>query len=234
MAGGGAAAREGEKVAEGIIAKAAKSVLRDAEGAAGRDAARAAARDGADAAARSGARDAGGATLRSAESDLERASAKSAAKSGAPSGGKDVGAAARRRVPIRNESGLPRTADTAEARRVFDKVHGTEPNWSKVTEGYHGERPLDMARPHGHHIVFKEGPPGPIRDVVNESKEILERNGLDWYTGRDNLIWAPNRGHSLANAEAVRDALRAADGGGRGAVIAALRNAGRTIFGGRP
>ena len=135
MAGEGAAAREGEKVAEGIIAKAAKSVLRDAEGAAGRDAARTAARDGADAAARTGARDAGGATLRSAESDLERASAKSAAKSGARSGGKDVGAAARRRVPIRNESGLPRTPDTAEARRAFDKLNGTEPNWSQGHRG---------------------------------------------------------------------------------------------------
>jgi hypothetical protein len=214
MAGERAALGAGEDVARGMIAKAAASVLRDAEGPVVRDVADAAARDGASAASKS--------------------AAKSAARTSVRDAGKDVGSIARRRVPVRNDSGLARTADTAEARRAFDKLHGSEPDWGAVTERYHGPRPEDMARPHGHHIVFKEGRPGPVRDVLAESKQILERHGVDWYTGRENLIWAPNQGHSLANAEAVRDALRAAEPGGRDALVAALRHAGRTVFGGKP
>jgi len=225
MVGGSEAARAGETAARGIIAKAAKDVLRDAEGPAVRDAAGSAAKDA--------ARDGENTALRDAERTADRAVGKSAQKSAEGSAGKDVAAAGRRRA-IRNESGLPREARTAEARRAYDKANGAEPDWGRVTEGYHGPKPDDMVRPHGHHIVFKEGRPGPVRDVLGESKAILEKHGVDWYTGRENLIWAPNRGHSLANAEAVRDALKAADSGGRDAVIDALRNAGRTIFGGRP
>jgi len=138
------------------------------------------------------------------------------------------------RTPPPDRDGLPTTAATAERRRARDKADGNEPNWKRLTERYWGERPADMERPHGHHIVFKEGPPGPIRDMVDESKAILERHGIDWYTGADNLIWAPNRGHSLANATQVRDMLAAADQHGRQAVIDALRAAGRNVFDGRP
>lgn len=125
-------------------------------------------------------------------------------------------------------------AATAAARRAEHEANGGEPNWRDLTERFHGERPGDMPNPHGHHIVFKKGRPGPMQDALDESKAILERNGIDWYTGPHNLIWAPNRGHSLANAEAVRDLLAEADGKGRQAVIDALRHAGRSIFDGRP
>lgn len=172
--------------------------------------------------------------VKAAERGATRAGERVAANTGADAANAGRRAAARNNPPIRNDSGLPRTPATAEARRAYDKAHGTEPPWGKVTEGYHGPKPDDMVRPHGHHIVYKHGRGATQRRILAESKEILERNGIDWYTGGDNLIWAPNRAHTTANAQAVLDALKAADGQGRQAVIDALRNAGRNIFGGKP
>jgi RHS repeat-associated protein len=88
--------------------------------------------------------------------------------------------------------------------------------------------PAGMENPHGHHIVFQEGQPGRMRTAVMESQEILSRYGID-LNGRENMIIAPNRGHSIEEAERVRDALRRADSvhGTREGVVAALRRQGR-------
>lgn len=139
------------------------------------------------------------------------------------------------RVRFRNESGLTPTAKNAEARRAYDKAHNTQPDWGDLTEQYHGPKPDDMTRPHGHHIVFKEGN-AKAQPYLERSKAVLEKHGIDWYTGSENLIWAPNRGHSAANAKQVAEILEAADeaGGGRDAIVKALRRAGRDIFDGQP
>ena len=95
-----------------------------------------------------------------------------------------------------------------------------------------GNPPCNMVNPHAHHIVFKEGR-GKMKKVLGESKEILERYNIDWLKGIENLMWAPNKGHSLKNAEKVRDALKAADNkckGCRPCMVDALQKAGKDIF----
>lgn len=112
----------------------------------------------------------------------------------------------------------------------------SEPNWGDLTTKYHGPKPPDMERPHGHHIVFKNGNGPRQRELLERAKDILERNGIDWLEGPENLTWAPNvKGqHTLENVETVLDLLEAADPNGPSAVAEALRNAGRGVFGGRP
>lgn len=112
----------------------------------------------------------------------------------------------------------------------------SEPNWGDLTTKFHGPKPRDMERPHGHHIVFKNGNGPRQRALLDRAKEILERNGIDWLEGGENLTWAPNVAgqHTLKNVQAVLELLEAADPNGPSAVAEALRNAGRNIFGGRP
>ncbi len=71
--------------------------------------------------------------------------------------------------------------------------------------------PADMDRPHAHHIVFKNGRGKEMRKVLKESKAILEKHGIDWLKGKENLVWAPNKNHSIKAATTVRDALKKAD-----------------------
>jgi RHS repeat-associated protein len=72
--------------------------------------------------------------------------------------------------------------------------------------------PAGMQNPHAHHGVFKEGRPGPMRDAVLESQDIVRRRaGVDPIWGVDNLGWAPNRGHSTSVAQDILERLRALD-----------------------
>jgi RHS repeat-associated protein len=99
-------------------------------------------------------------------------------------------------------------ARLVETGRKFGPEPGTpEPDWGAVVREFEGEPPADMMRPHGHHTVFKEGRGQSMQGYVNESKDILEHYEIDWYRGRENLGWAPNKNHSTAAAKAVRDAL---------------------------
>ena len=85
-------------------------------------------------------------------------------------------------------------------------------------------------------IVFKKGLGRRQQDALAEAKEILDRNGINWYTGKENLIWAPNVAgqHTIANVREVLSRLKEADGQGSDAVAHALRTAGRELFGGKP
>lgn len=195
------------------------------------------------AAGKAAGRAATGIVGKAASTALRRSSAKVAGRTGSRTAARTGSkSAAKKSLPspsrartqaARNDSGLPVRPSTAEARRAYDKLHRAEPKWGPLTERYHGPAPAGMIKPHGHHIVFKEGNRR-ARAALQESKQILERNGIDWYTGPENLIWAPNRAHTAANAQRVLDALRAADGQGRQAVVDALRGAGRSVFGGQP
>ncbi|WP_236695744.1 hypothetical protein, partial [Pseudomonas syringae group genomosp. 3] len=58
----------------------------------------------------------------------------------------------------------------------------------------------------------------------------LEKHDIDWYKGKENLIWAPNKGHTKPNARKVYEDLERADAGGLGTrseVVSALRKMGQ-------
>lgn len=89
-------------------------------------------------------------------------------------------------------------------------------------------KPLDMENAHAHHIVFKQGSSA-AKPILDKSKAILEAHGIDWLKGKENLIWAPNKGHSLENATRVLEALQDAHQDGKGTkteVVNALRKMG--------
>ncbi|GFZ74946.1 type IV secretion protein Rhs [Pseudomonas amygdali pv. eriobotryae] len=93
-----------------------------------------------------------------------------------------------------------------------------------------GAAPAGMRNPHAHHIVFKEGRGKLMKAYLSKSKAILEKHDIDWYKGKENPIWAPNKGHTTANAKKVYDALENADAGGLGTrsdVVSALRKMGQ-------
>jgi hypothetical protein len=92
-----------------------------------------------------------------------------------------------------------------------------------------------MDRPHGHHIAFQAGSEA-AAPYAAKSREILATFGIDPIQGKENLIWATNASHSAANAREVLSRLTEAanSGGGRDAVVNALRKAGRDVFDGWP
>lgn len=98
------------------------------------------------------------------------------------------------------------------------KIH----NFSTIARG------SKVANNHGHHIVFKAGRAGKQREILAESKAILEDVGINWYADRINLVNAPNAGHSTANASRVLARLQQARGN-RAAVESALRELGEAF-----
>ncbi|AQW31158.1 PAAR domain-containing protein [Ralstonia syzygii subsp. celebesensis] len=112
----------------------------------------------------------------------------------------------------------------AGGRKYGPKPGESEPNWGDLVRKHEGDPPADMVNPHGHHAVFKKGRGTKMREYLDESKDILEHYDVDWYKGRENLGWAPNKNHSTAAAKAVRDALKDAHEkiGTKDAVIEAL------------
>lgn len=129
----------------------------------------------------------------------------------------------------------PKTETAAEHQARVEAGKASEPDWHKLTTSHHGPPPPDMPAAHGHHIVFKKGLGRRQQDALAEAKEILDRNGINWYTGKENLIWAPNVAgqHTIANVREVLSRLKEADGQGSDAVAQALRTAGRELFGGK-
>ena len=90
-----------------------------------------------------------------------------------------------------------------------------------------------MDDPHAHHMVFKGNffhRPA-MRKALLRSRAVMEKHGLNWYSGRENLVWAPNKAgqHTTANAKAVADILEAADVRGKKAVVKALRRIGKEM-----
>jgi hypothetical protein len=91
-----------------------------------------------------------------------------------------------------------------------------------------GPRPAGMINAHEHHVLRVNGSAGAHRELVRDGQDILREYGIDPLHGVENLTWAPNKGHSLANTESLVNDLRAAKLGGlsRDDVVAILRRAG--------
>ena len=71
---------------------------------------------------------------------------------------------------------------------------------------------------HAHHIVQK----GLNNPDSKAAQRILEKWDIDWYMGRENLVWAVSRGfgnHTDAYRKVVRKLLEDADSKGRDVVI---------------
>ena len=87
-------------------------------------------------------------------------------------------------------------------------------------------------------VLFKEGLSGAQKVIVEELKDVLEHYDIDWYLGTsggkgrlDNLIIAPNTGHSIGNLTKVRDVVMEVhhDLGSRSKIQQALRIAGENF-----
>lgn len=78
--------------------------------------------------------------------------------------------------------------------------------------------------------MFKVGRGRVQRQILRESKGILEEVGIDWYKGPQNLVHASNAAgmHTTANASRVLNRLRAARGN-RAAVETALLELGEAF-----
>ncbi len=80
-----------------------------------------------------------------------------------------------------------------------------------------GEPPIDMVKPHAHHILFKTGLGEAQQKLVKEGQEILHKHGIDPIVGAENLVWAPNGvtgQHSFSAIEHVVNQLKAVDAAG--------------------
>ena len=99
--------------------------------------------------------------------------------------------------------------------------------WGEYLKKLIGPPPKWMINPHAHHIVFKKGR-GAMKKYLKKSKSILEKHGIDWLKGKDNLVWAPNKNHSTKAAKYVSEALEKADKlGGKEGVIKELEKLGK-------
>lgn len=133
------------------------------------------------------------------------------------------------------ESMAARAART-EAQELFTSSSGAlRGSWGDRARALFGDPPSWMTNAHGHHIAFQEGGDA-AGAYAAKSREILEQYGIDPIHGKENLIWARNAGHSVANAREVLARLTEAaqSGGGRDAIVEALRKAGRQVFDGWP
>jgi hypothetical protein len=92
-----------------------------------------------------------------------------------------------------------------------------------------GPAPADMKNAHRHHILEVNGREGPHRAMVREGQDILRGYDIDPLHGVENLTWAPNKGHTLTNAESLVNDLRAAKSLGepREVILKILREAGQ-------
>lgn len=91
-----------------------------------------------------------------------------------------------------------------------------------------GSAPAGMKNAHKHHNLEVNGRSGAHRALVREGQDILREYDIDPLHGVENLTWAPNKGHTLANAESLVSRLREARQWGepREVIIEILRQAG--------
>ena len=75
-----------------------------------------------------------------------------------------------------------------------------------------GPPPPGMERPHRHHILSLNGRTGDERALVREGQQILREVGIDPERGIENLVWASNRGHTIAETRNLVEQLREAAG----------------------
>lgn len=79
-----------------------------------------------------------------------------------------------------------------------------------------------MYEPHRHHILDWDGQPGAHRALVREGQDILREVDIDPILGLENLVWAPNKGHTIGATRSLVDDLRAARGS-RSDIVEILR-----------
>jgi hypothetical protein len=96
-----------------------------------------------------------------------------------------------------------------------------------------GPRPAGMINPHRHHILSLNGTAGAERALVREGQDILRGVGIDPVNGVENLVWAPNKGHTFAATETLVNDLRAASAAGasRSRIEQILKMYGQTAAG---
>jgi hypothetical protein len=103
--------------------------------------------------------------------------------------------------------------------------------WGAYLRKLKGEPPTGMTRPHAHHIVFKGDYSNwpEMQKILDKSREILKKHGIDYLEGSENLVWAPNiKGqHTIPNAQKILNELIDADKIGTKAVIDTLNDLGR-------
>ncbi|WP_275368454.1 RHS repeat-associated core domain-containing protein [Xenorhabdus bovienii] len=88
-------------------------------------------------------------------------------------------------------------------------------SWGKYLTKLTGTTPPPgMWRPHAHHIVFQKGPAA-AKEFIKDSQRILREAGIDPKYGVENLVWAPNKNHSVEAAKKVNDVLKEAVSSGR-------------------
>lgn len=64
---------------------------------------------------------------------------------------------------------------------------------------------------HAHHIVYKKGLPGKVREIAEKAQDILRKYDIDPATDPHNLVSAPNKGHSIENIQEVYKGLAKAE-----------------------
>jgi LysM repeat protein len=73
-----------------------------------------------------------------------------------------------------------------------------------------GPAPAGMKNAHRHHVLEVNGRAGEHRTLVREGQDILRSYKIDPLQGPENLVWAPNKGHTVGAARSLVDELRAA------------------------
>lgn len=96
-----------------------------------------------------------------------------------------------------------------------------------------GPAPKGMKNPHRHHILEVNGRPGEHRAIVREGQEILRSYDIDPLQGVENLVWAPNKGHTLNAASDLVSELRNArdEGLDRNSIVEILMDHGQRARG---
>ncbi|HET9334863.1 MAG TPA: hypothetical protein VFO12_00485 [Sphingomicrobium sp.] len=93
-----------------------------------------------------------------------------------------------------------------------------------------GPRPAGMINPHRHHILSLNGTAGAERALVREGQDILRSAGIDPVKGVENLVWAPNKGHTLGATQALVTSLREVAGSPK-LILRVLREHGQIAAG---
>jgi len=84
---------------------------------------------------------------------------------------------------------------------------------------------------HGHHIIYKKGASKLAQEAANRAKRILEDYGIDWYKGKECLVYAPNRGHTDRNIIELAEKLKElkAAGAMRADIVKELQTVGKNF-----
>lgn len=125
------------------------------------------------------------------------------------------------RIPAATHIELPRPA----AKGIDPQALLPRVRFSADTIKRMGPAPAGMKNPHRHHILEVNGRAGSHRTIIREGQDILRRYDIDPLQGVENLVWAPNKGHTQSAAGALVADLRAAEAAGasRSRIVTILR-----------